>query len=80
MQLTAKDIRMNAHAANKDEALAVLGGVLVEDALTTPEYLQGIKTVKRSRRLIWVRALPFRMGHLPRAMLSYRQGCAWCIF
>lgn len=43
MQLTAKDIRMNAHAANKDEALAVLGGVLVEDALTTPEYLQGIK-------------------------------------
>lgn len=43
MQLTAKDIRMNAHAANKDEALAVLGGVLVEDALTTPEYLQGLK-------------------------------------
>lgn len=43
MQLTAKDVRMNMHAADKQAALAVLARVLVEDGLTTEGYLQGLQ-------------------------------------
>nr|WP_283162916.1 phosphoenolpyruvate--protein phosphotransferase [Moraxella sp. Tifton1] len=42
MQLTTKDVRMNLHAADKKEALAMLADILVEDGLTTQNYVHGL--------------------------------------
>lgn len=44
MQLTTKDVRMNLRAADKQEALAVLAGILVEDGLTAEGYLEGLQS------------------------------------
>lgn len=44
MQLTAKDVRMNLRATDKQDALSVLAGILVEDGLTAEGYLAGLQT------------------------------------
>ncbi|MFB6349709.1 phosphoenolpyruvate--protein phosphotransferase [Moraxella sp. ZJ142] len=43
LSLSKDDVRMQATAGNKDEALAVLCDILVEDGLVDAAYLQGLK-------------------------------------
>lgn len=43
LALTTKDVRMNAKANTKEEALQLLADILHEDGLTHGDYLQGLK-------------------------------------
>ncbi|STZ55969.1 Phosphoenolpyruvate-protein phosphotransferase [Moraxella lacunata] len=43
LNLTATDVRMNAQATNKDEALSLLAKILSEDGLATADYLAGLQ-------------------------------------
>lgn len=43
LTLTTKDVRMNAKADTKEEALQLLASILQEDGLTHNDYLQGLQ-------------------------------------
>ncbi|TWV83553.1 phosphoenolpyruvate--protein phosphotransferase [Moraxella sp. VT-16-12] len=42
LSLTCDDVRMNAHASSKDEALTLLAQIFVNDGLTQDGYLDGL--------------------------------------
>lgn len=42
LSLTPTDVRMNAHASSKDEALSLLAQIFVEDGLAQAGYLEGL--------------------------------------
>lgn len=42
LSLTPTDVRMNAHASSKDEALSLLAQIFVEDGLAQTGYLEGL--------------------------------------
>ena len=42
LSLTCSDVRMNAHASSKDEALMLLARIFIDDELTQDGYLDGL--------------------------------------
>ena len=72
LELDTRQIRMGQRAADKAEALHLLGAALVADGLAAPGYAEGLKA-REAQGSTSARASPYPMGpRIPASGLQHR--------